>query len=120
MSISLKIVLFLIVATYIILLLNSVKKNKMKIGYLIIWITIGAALTISLLLPNFVENISKLIGFEMPINMIFSIAIFVIIYLIYGVISLISEVESKNVMLIQEVSLLKKRIDELEKNNKEE
>lgn len=117
MSISLKIVLFVIVATYIIFLLNSVKKNKMKIGYLIVWMGIGVVLVVSLLLPNFVENVSKLIGFEMPINMIFSIAIFVIIYLIYGTISIVSELESKNVMLIQEVSLLKKKVEELEKKN---
>lgn len=114
MSISLKIVLFLIVSTYIIFLLNSVKKNKMKIGYLIVWMGIGVVLIVSLLLPNFVETVSKIIGFEMPINMIFSIAIFVIIYLIYGVISWISKLESKNVMLIQEISLLKKRIEDLE------
>ena len=63
-----------------------------------------------------VENISNFIGFEMPINMIFSIAIFIILYLIFDLTNLISQEQRKNTMLIQEISLLKQRVKELEKN----
>jgi hypothetical protein len=115
MSVSLKLVLMIIVLVYIIFIIKSVKKKNMKMGYLILWMCIGVAMAIALILPNFVENFSHFIGFEMPINMIFSIAIFTIMYIIFGLIVLISKEENKNTMLIQEVSMLKKRVSELEK-----
>ena len=88
----------------------------MRIGYLIFWSIIGVMLIIALLIPNLVENISNLLGFEMPINMIFSAAIFVILYLIFNLTILISKLQNRNVVLIQEVSMLKKRVEELENN----
>ncbi len=51
----------------------------------------------------------------MPINMIFSIAIFIILYLIYNLTIQISKEQAKNVQLIQEISILKQRIEKLEK-----
>ena len=87
----------------------------MRISYLVFWSITGVILIIALLIPNLVENISNLLGFEMPINMIFSGAIFVILYLIFYVTILISKEHNKNVLLIQEISMLKKRVEELEK-----
>jgi hypothetical protein len=120
MSISLKLVLIFVVLIYIIFIIKSIKKKNMRIEYLILWMFIGIAMIIALIVPNFVENFSRLIGFEMPINMIFSMAIFTIMYILFGLIVLISKEEKKNTMLIQEISILKKRIDELEKNSNKE
>ncbi len=120
MQISLKIALILVVLIYILCILKAVKRKNMRIGYLIFWSIIGILLIIALCIPGLVENISKLIGFEMPINMIFSAAIFVILYLIFNLTTLISREQRKNVLLIQEISMLKSRIEELEKSNKME
>ena len=119
MSLSLKIVLVIIVITYIFFVLRAVKKKKMRLSYLIIWMVIGIVLLVSVILPNFVENVSKLIGFEMPINMIFSVAIFVIIYLIFDLISVISKQEKKIVLLIQEISILKENLKKIENDKKD-
>ena len=116
---TLNIALICIVLIYIFFILKAVKKKNMRIGYLIFWSITGLILIVALLIPHLVENISNLLGFEMPINMIFSVAIFIILYLIFDLIVLISKEEKKNIMLIQEVSMLKKRVKELEeKNNK--
>ena len=93
----------------------------MRINYLIFWSIAGILLIIALLAPNFIENISKTFGFELPINMIFSCAIFVILYLIFDLTRLITKEQNKNVMLIQEISMLKQRIEKIEKEgNKNE
>ena len=115
MQISLKIALIVVVLIYILSTLKAVKKKKMRIGYLIFWIIIGFALIISLIIPNLVENVSKLIGFEMPINMIFSAAIFIILYLIFDLTIMVSKQYNENVLLTQEISILKMRVEELEK-----
>ena len=115
MQIKLKIVLIIIVLIYILFILKAVKRKNMRIGYLAFWSITGGILIIALLIPNLVENISNLLGFGIPINMIFSIAIFIILYLIFNLTILISKEQKKNTLLIQEISILKKRIDELEK-----
>ena len=115
MQLPLKIELICILLIYLFCILKAVKRKNMRIGYLIFWSITGVILIISLLIPNLVDNISSKLGFEMPINMIFSIAIFIILYLIFDLTIIISKEEKKNTMLIQEISMLKKRVEDLEK-----
>lgn len=116
MQMPLKIALIIIVVFYIFFILKAVKRKNMRMNYLIFWSITGVTLIIALLAPNFVESISKYLGFELPINMIFSGAIFIILYLIFDLTKSITKEQNKNVMLIQEISMLKKRVEELEKN----
>ena len=117
MQMSLKIVLILVLLIYIFSILKAVKRKNMRIGYLIFWSIIGILLIVALCIPGLVENFSKMIGFEMPINMIFSVAIFIILYLIFNLTMKLSKEYQNNVLLIQEISLLKKRVEKLEKKD---
>jgi len=117
---SLKIALIVILLVYIFIILKSVKKKNMRINYLIFWSITGVLLIIALLVPNFVDNVSKLLGFELPINMIFSFAIFIVLYLIFDLTKLITKEQNKNITLTQEISILKKRVEDLEKNIKKD
>lgn len=116
MGLSLKHAMIIILLIYLFFILKSVKRKKMRIGYLIFWSITGLLMIISLLVPNLIENISRFLGFEVPINMVFSIAIFIILYLIFDLTMLISRENYRSTMLIQEISILKKRISELESN----
>lgn len=120
MQLQLKIALICILIIYLFCILKAVKRKNMRIGYLIFWSITGILLIIALLIPNLVENISLKLGFGMPINMIFSAAIFIILYLIFNLTILISKEENKNTLLIQEISMLKKRVEELEKGKRSE
>lgn len=115
MQLSLRIALIIIMLIYLFCIAKSVKRKNMRIGYLIFWTIIGVLLIIALIVPNFVDNISKWIGFEVPINMLLSGAIFIILYLIFHLMTLISKDEKKITLLIQEISMLKQRVEELEK-----
>ncbi|MBR3152587.1 MAG: DUF2304 domain-containing protein [Clostridia bacterium] len=114
MQISLKIALIIILIIYLFCISKSVKRKNMKVGYLIFWCITGVMLIVALLAPNFVENISNFLGFGLPINMIFSCAIFIDLYLIFDLTKHITKVEKQNVVLIQEISILKKNVKELE------
>lgn len=118
MQTPLKIALIVILLIYLFCISKSVKRKNMRINYLIFWSIIGIILIIALIAPNFVENISNSLGFGLPINMIFCFAIFVILYLIFDLTRLITKQENKNTLLIQEISMLKKRVEELEKTEK--
>lgn len=116
----LKIALIIVLLVYIFIILKSVKRKNMRIGYLVFWSITAVVLIIALLIPNLVESISNFLGFGVPINMIFSAAIFIILYLIFHLTVLISKEQKRNVQLIQEVSMLKKRVQELEEKRKDE
>ncbi len=114
MQISLKIALIVIMLIYLFCIAKSVKNKNMRIGYLIFWTIIGILLIIALLVPNLVDNISNFIGFEIPLNMILCAAIFVILYLVFHLMTLISKEEKNNTLLVQEISILKERVRKLE------
>ena len=88
-------------------------------SFSLFWLITGILLIIALVIPNLVENISKTLGFEIPANMLFCLTIFVSFYLIFNLTVALSKENKKNTLLIQEVSLLKKRVDELEKSKKQ-
>ena len=70
---------------------------------------------ISIAIPNFINKISRWLGFELTTNMIFCVTIFIAFYLIFNLMILISDLKGKNVKLIQEISILKNRVNEIEK-----
>ena len=119
MPIRLRVLLILVLIAYLFIILKSVKRKNLRISYLIYWIITGVVLIIALLAPNLVEKISNYIGFGLPINMIFSGAIFVILFLIFDLTKIITKEQQKNITLIQELSIMKKRIEKLEREKDE-
>ena len=75
-------------------------------------------LIIAIATPNLIETVTKLLGFEIPANMLFCITIFVAFYLIFNLTVRLSREAQKNTVLVQEISLLKKRIEKLEEKEK--
>lgn len=114
MTVTLKLALIVITAIYMFLIIKSIRKKKMNVSFSLFWIVTGIILIISALVPNMIEYISNLIGFETPSNMLFCITIFVSFYLIFNLTTILSEENRKNTLLIQEVSLLKKQVKNLE------
>ena len=114
MSITLKITLVIITIIYMFLILKSIKSKKINVSYSILWIITGIILIISAIIPNMIEWISMKLGFETTSNMLFCITIFIIFYLIFNLTTIISEENKKNTLLIQEISLLKNKVSDLE------
>ena len=114
MALTLKIALIAITAIYILLILRSIRRKKMNVSFSIFWIITGIILIIFAIVPNLVETISKVLGFEAPSNMLFVVTIFMAFYLIFNLTTIVSQENKKNILLIQEVSLLKKKVEELE------
>lgn len=119
MSLNLKIVLIVITIIYLIILLQAIKKKKIKVAFSTFWIVSAVLLILALIIPNLAENISGLLGFEVPANMIFCITIFVSFYMIFNLTIKLSKVHENNIALVQELSLLKDRVKKLENKAKE-
>lgn len=119
MSITLRVALIIITLIYLFIISSSVRKRKLQASFSIFWIVTGILLIIAILIPNFIEKISLFFGFEKASNMIFCITIFVAFYLIFNLTILLSKAYKRNVDLIQEVSIMNKKIEDLERKIKD-
>lgn len=114
MTLNLKIALVAMVLVYMILVFRKIKNKSLQISFSTFWIVSGILLIIAILIPNLIEGLTKSLGFEVPSNMLFCITIFTAFYLIFNLTVRLSKEAEKTVNLVQEISLLKKRVEELE------
>lgn len=91
------------------LVIHFVRRNKINIKYSVVWIWIFGVLFVFLLVPGLLGFITKLLGFNLSSNMIFSLLIgsLVIINIAFTVI--LSSQDRKIRLLVQEISLLKEQ-----------
>lgn len=118
MAASLKVFLILITVIYLFLIIKLIKKRELNINFSIFWIGAGVALItaliIMLIVPGVMGKISRMLGFKVPANMVFCVSIFILFYIGLDLTWKISKENKRNIKLIQEISLLKERINQIE------
>ena len=112
LTISLLLVAFLL----IIVTLVTLRKNKINVKFAIIWFIPAIAIALLALLPNLF--IAQLFGFQTISNLIIGFILVLILFLIMSLTVIITGLSKKNVLLIQEISLLKKEVEEMKGNGK--
>ena len=118
MELPLRIALLVFTLIYIFIILKAVKYKKLQISFSIFWLFTGFILLVSIIFPNAVQYISGLLGFKLTTSMIFFVAILLAFYVIFNLNIKVSKVDKKNILLVQEISLLKKEVDDLKNQNK--
>ncbi len=119
MPIILRIVLIAITLVYILILIKAINKKNLQISFSVFWIVSGIILIVALAIPNLVEFVSHKLGFIAPSNMVFCLTIFIAFYLIFNMTIKLAEENKKNTAIIQELSILKKRVKKLEDEKEE-
>ena len=119
MSIILRVVLISITVIYILMLIRSIRKKSLQISFSVFWFVSGIVLIIALAIPNLVEWVSQKLGFVAPSNMVFCLTIFIAFYLIFNITIKLAQENKKNVTLVQEVSILKEKVKELENKSED-
>lgn len=116
MSVMLRIVFIILILIYMIFLIKSIKSKKMQISFSVFWILSPIVLIIAIAFPNLISYISRVMGFETTANMIFVVTIFVSYCLIFDLTLKLSQEHKKNVAIVQELSILKSKIEKTEKD----
>jgi len=113
----LKIILLIAVLFFIIMIINSIRKNNISLKYSLVWLSSGFITIILIIIPNFLEIISDLLGFKLVSNMVYMIAIIILLMISFCFTVIVSRQTNKIRLLIQELSLLKERVEMLEDNS---
>jgi len=116
--ISSKANLFAIIGSIILLMiiLELIRRKYLRERYSLIWIVTGALFLLLSIRVDLLERISKFLGFTVPSNALFFFGIIFLLSIVLGLSVITSRLAEKNKILIQEVVLIKKRVDDLEKS----
>ena len=113
LTIGLLLVAFLMILVTLIIL----KNNRITIKFAILWLIPSFVIILLALFPQLFDIIAKLFGFKTISNLVIGFLIVVLLFLIMSLTIIITGLSKKNVLLIQEVSLLKKKIDQIEERS---
>ncbi len=107
MSLNLKLVSVLFILLIVIIMIYALRKKRVSIKYAIVWFMASLVLLLFLIFPEMLGWLTKLLGFEMGVNMIFAGLIGLLIFINIVLTVIVSGQSERIRLLIQEVSLLK-------------
>lgn len=115
---SWKIQLLVVIVLLMILLyiIKKIRKRELEIRYALSWIAALVSLLIFTIFPQFMGFLASLFGVVTPSNWLFIIGFSFFVLLVLSLTIALSKLSDKNKVLVQEIALLKKRIETLEKN----
>ena len=111
LSLFITVIVFLVFIAGIIIYL--MKKDKISIKYSILWLLTIVLAFIVLIIPNLLEFIFKILGFELVSNMV--LCIFIVILLLISIAQTVMTTNQikKITLLVQEVGIMKKKLEDL-------
>lgn len=114
METILRIALLLGSAAYFALILFLLKRKKLTVRYSLIWLLSGGVLVIFAIWPYTVLVLRDLLKMEMPVNVVFTLAIAFMLLVLLSLSVAVSSFSEKLRRLTQEHALLEKRVRQLE------
>jgi len=117
MTIQFRVLLISLSTMCLLVLISSVKKGKLRGDYAIGWIFCSTALFLVSLFPQIAYFIARILGIISPANIVFAIIIFLLIIMVYVLFTKVSWLEEKQKDVVQELAILKKRLEDERKSN---
>lgn len=85
-------------------------KNRIPVKYALIWLFSTIIIIVVAVIPNLMEKLAKLLGFELLSNMVLCLFIAILMFLTLILTVIIGGQKKKTTLLIQELSLLKSEV----------
>lgn len=111
---TLRVTLSIAVICYFILILYYLKKRMLELKYTLIWLAAGIIMGVMIFSPELLVMFVRLLGIESNMNGLYVLCIAFIIAILMTLTSIVSRQALKIRILIQEISMMEKRIRELE------
>lgn len=111
---TLRITLIIAVICYFIIILYYLKKRMLELKYTLLWLAAGVVMGIMIFFPELLAAFVRVLGIESNMNGLYVLCIAYIIAILMSLTSIVSRQAFKIRTLIQEISMLDKRIRELE------
>jgi len=116
MSINLRIFLFLILISFILLILHTIKKKRLLLKYSLLWLAASLFMSICMVFPQILDLFRTLLGIELVSNLVFLIGFLILLVLTFALTIIVSEQKKKIILLVEEVAIIKKDLSSYENN----
>ena len=116
---TLRITLCVAVICYFVLILYYLKKRMLELKYTLIWLFAGVVMGVMIFFPELLVVFVKMLGIESNMNGLYVLCFAFTIAILMTLTSIVSRQTMKIKILIQELSMMEKRIRELEAQNNE-
>lgn len=116
---TLRITLCVAVICYFVLILYYLKKRMLELKYTLIWLFAGVVMGVMIFFPELLVVFVKVLGIESNMNGLYVLCFAFTIAILMTLTSIVSRQTMKIKILIQELSMMEKRIRELEEQNNE-
>lgn len=111
---ELQITLSAAVICYFILILHYLKKKMLELKYTLLWLVAGVVMAVMIFFPETLLWFVRLLGVESNMNGLYVLCFAFIIVILMMLTAIVSRQQMKIRILLQENSILEKRIRELE------
>jgi len=119
MSINLRVLLVLFSVFLFIVIFRLISKNKLPIKYSLFWLISAFVIFLVGLVPNFIVFFTSLVGFQTTSNLVIGIILGIVLIITLLLTLIISEQKRKSILLIQEISILKAKMEKLKNEKKQ-
>lgn len=97
----------------VLLILVLLRKRRLREKYAGLWIALGLAVSLLALFPDVAFWLASIAGVQTPVNLIFSLALLVLLALVIQLSAELSTVEDETRVLAEEVALLRLDLSEV-------
>nr|WP_269453710.1 DUF2304 domain-containing protein [Pseudoclavibacter sp. 13-3] len=94
-----------------VLLLDLVRRQKLKEKYAILWMTLGVATLILAIFPRILYWLSELVGIQVPSNLLFAMTLALLVGVSVHLSWELSRSEGRTRRLAEEVAILRTQVE---------
>lgn len=116
MSFGTVLLVFIVALIIFLITFYLLRQGRIPVKFAILWLFVSIVLFIVCLLPNLLVMLAQYMGFQTMSNMVIGILIFILFMMSIALTVIVSGQKSRITLLIQEISILKKELEE--KNGK--
>lgn len=107
MSLRLQLIVGAVVVLALIGILRQVHQNKLNLRYALIWLFVGAVILIFDIWPGLLVWLTRLLGVELPVNMLFFLGFIFALAILFSLTTKVSKQSDEIKTLTQELALVK-------------
>ncbi len=110
MDLTLRLWLLAGVIVYFAVILVALRKKSLTLKYSLLWMFSAFLLLITVIFPQVIDGVTKLLGIASPVNAVFTIILFLVLMILISLSVIVSKQHAQIKKLIQSVALLEKRL----------
>ena len=114
MTIKARVFIVLLSLSILVMIINLIRKKRLKEEYALLWFLGGVALVLAPLFSDYIDKAAHFFGIYYEPALIFALAILCLLVILFHYSTIISKLTEQNKILIQEMALVKKKLETLE------